>query len=52
MSVVFLTSEERDLYEHYIFKLESSRTAAEAKIYQRKIKAILWKGRTRNETKS
>lgn len=44
---VYLTPSEKEEYENYIEKMESSRTLAEAKIYNRKIKALIQKGKSR-----
>lgn len=44
---VYLTPNEKEQYESYIEKIESSRTLAEARIYNRKIKALIQKGKSR-----
>ncbi len=45
--IVYLTPSEREQYENYIEKAENSRTLAEARIYNRKIKSLIEKGKSR-----
>ena len=48
-NVVYLTENEKEQLEMYLEKITNSRTLAEASIYNRKIKGLLAKGKSRKE---
>lgn len=45
--IVYLTPSEKEQLEDYVEKMMNARTFAEAKIYDRNIKALIAKGKSR-----